>query len=223
MGKVFWGSVAVTDIEFNQVLLWLRGRSLAELLMILQTVVDLLQGQILGTLPIEDLDATPTPERIQDVIDDTLLFRGWTIGTLAKQIDMMLPRLMQISEGDRPSAEELEKLRCALVRLSDGDWSLEELEMIVAQQYGDAAPEAPTPTTIADVIIGNWDALVAQGKIPLERLQALRDGKKPTEAEILRLVQLGISEDRLTEMAAHCEENGNGHTTEHHNASPTPP
>jgi hypothetical protein len=57
------------------------------------------------------------------------------------------------------------------------------------------------PASISELVIQHWDELAGAAKIQIKRLQALRDGDRPTEYEIEQLSSTGTPVEVLRQMA----------------------
>jgi hypothetical protein len=69
--------------------------------------------------------------------------------------------------------------------------------------------DRPQFRSLAHAICTNWDKLT-QTKLNPERLAAIRDGKKPTETELLRIANaLSVSEEYLESLPLQDEETTN--------------
>ncbi len=153
--------------------------SIQDLVLLLDEIVVLLRNAIL---------AQDTPiQTVQDMIEQSLLVRGWNLANLAQISGVDLPRLRQIldHEGLPPSSEELAAIAPTCYKPDGAAWTPEELEVLAKVQYG--AQYYAQYTSLSMLILRNWD-LLCRTPMPIERLQALRDGADPTETDILRLV-----------------------------------
>lgn len=153
--------------------------SIQDLVLLLDEIVVLLRNAILAQdIPIQT---------VQDMIEQSLLVRGWNLANLAQISGVELPRLRQIldHEGLPPSSEELAAIAPTCFRPDGNPWDAAELEVLAKVQYG--AQYYAQYTSLSMLILRNWD-LLCRTPMPIKRLQALRDGAYPTEEDILRLV-----------------------------------
>ena len=62
--------------------------------------------------------------------------------------------------------------------------------------------ETDSYNSIAQLVMRNWEAISSYGKIPADRLKAMRDdGDRPTELEIARLaLALGLEEATIEQL-----------------------
>lgn len=195
-----------SDLTLEQVLRWIETRPLAQKVVALQALVEMILREIFA-LDESILNAPATePDSIQKLVEQELLRQGLTIDIFARQIQLILPRLQEILDGDRPSRKELQQLLQVLQKNDHSAWTLPELETLVSRQYGSSSEP---PLTVKKLLIDaledpskNWsqqpDPLQAFTETHnleerLSKIQKIINGGRPENTDLIQLARaLGV-------------------------------
>lgn len=129
----------MTDLTLYDVIRWIKGRPLNELMALMQELVNLMMQRVAGVVPVDQLMAPPPePTSLPEIIDQTIAARGCFLVALAQEAGLSIPRMKEFSDGVGlpPTWDELQALSTVLIKISSSSWTPEELKLVVGYQYG---------------------------------------------------------------------------------------
>ncbi len=93
---------------------------------------------------------------------------------------------------------------CAAKQISKSDGLEKAIELLIKQEPEFSLSGQTQPKTIAELVQQNYFALLSDGKIKPENLQALASGNKPSNPDLARIAQiLEIPDEQLKKMRDH--------------------